>query len=119
MTKFTVNELNSARYTAQLMDETGSGFGAVTSLTLTLYSKATLAIINGRNQQDVLNTNQVTLNALTGALRWDMLPLDNPILDDSQGWEEHRALFTAKWGGGTKQMNHEVMLKVINLRRLP
>lgn len=125
---YTLNKLSSARYTGQLVDETGSGFGAVTSLTLSLYKinwsigssdPPTITIINGRNQQNILNANQVTLNPLTGALQWDLLPLDNPILDNTLNWEEHRALFVAKWGGVTKQMNHEIILKVINLRELP
>lgn len=116
---YTVNELNSARYTGQLVDETGAGFGAVTSLTLTLYDLLTLGIINGRNGQNVLNANQVTFDTVTGALQWDVLPLDNVIVNDALRVEEHRALFVAKWSGAAKQMNHEVVIRVANLRKLP
>lgn len=119
MAAYTVKELNSAIYRGTLVDETGTGFGGVVSLTLTLYDKVSLDIINTRNAQNVLNANQVTLDVATGALRWDLLPLDNPILNDALTREVHVALFVAKWSGVTKQLNHEITLNVTNLAKLP
>lgn len=123
-----VNELNSGRYRGTLVDETTAVFAAVTTLTLTLYNKVSKAIINGRDVQNVLNTNQVTLfntlqtDSVTGEtynLEWNMLPLDNPIINSGLKEEIHVALFIAKWSGVAKQMNHEVTIKVQNLSKLP
>lgn len=116
---FSVNELNSARYSGQLVDETGAGFGGAQTLILTLYNKLDLSIINVRNNQNVLNQNQVTYDLVTGALVWNMLPADNPIINDGISTEEHIALFVATWANGVKQMTHEVSIKVKNLGKLP
>lgn len=114
-----INEQTSGRYSCQLVDENGLGFGGVVSLSLTLFDKNTLTIINNRSAQDVLNTNNVVFDTATGILTWDLQPADNAIVDDTRRVEEHRARFTAKWSGSSKQVNDEIVLKVINLRRLP
>lgn len=116
---FTVNELCSGIYTGTLVDETGAGFGGVTTLTLTLYNKSDQTIINNRNVQNILNLNQVTFNASTGLITWNMLPTDNPILNSGLKTETHVALFTAIWSAGAKQLNHEVTIIVTNLAMLP
>lgn len=130
---FKINQLNSGRYTGTLRDESGVLFSALDSLTLTLYDKKTAEIINGRNYQDALNTNQVTVydtlqsgfddagNPITFNLRWNLLPEDNPILNDSKAvvTEEHVALFVAIWSGGARQMNNQFSIFVKNLGLLP
>src|SRR4051812_43137329 len=116
---FHLNELSSASYRGQIVDEDGIGFGAIETLTLTLFDKVTQAIINSRDEQDVLNANGVSVDLSTGQLTWALIPADNVILDDTLRQEEHRARFTATWNGSNKQMQHEVTIKVVNLRRLP
>src|SRR5581483_1236212 len=59
-----IAERSSAKIVAQLQDDdTGEGIplDSFTSFSLTLYDLASGAIINGRNKQDALNSNGVTI----------------------------------------------------------
>ena len=58
----TAHEHATAKYTAIIKDESSVAIAAasLTTLTLTLYDSAG-TIINSRNAQDVLNTNNVCL----------------------------------------------------------
>lgn len=113
---FTVQavERQSGTYTARLVDENGQPVGSsvLTSFTLTLYDLSTAArtIINSRSTQDVLNANQVSLDA-NGYLTWTWLPADQAFVNPNRTVEEHVALFTAKWLDGSanpREANHEV-----------
>ena len=116
---FHVREKTTRRYTAALKDETGAaiGGGALSSLKLTLYNRADGAIINSRNQQNVLNVNGVTVDA-SGILTWTMEPADNPIIDAALSYEEHIALFELGWSSETKKNNHEVIIRVENVNKI-
>lgn len=130
----------SALYRCTLLDEFDVlvPASALTTLTLTLYDLQTYlaglasglsgvaalaaAIINGRNAQNVLNANNVTVyNTLqTGAdgvsynLAWDLQPADSPIVNAPLAVETHVALFQATWGT-SGAFNHEVRLPVENV----
>ncbi len=96
-------------------DGTGTGIPAssLTSLTLTLYVAGSPAsILNGRNQQNVLNQNGVTVDA-AGNLAWTMSAADNAVLG-SDDEEAHVALFEWAWGSG-RAGKHELLLTVANL----
>ena len=118
-TIFTLREKTTRRYTAALKDETGAaiGSGTLSSLKLTLYNRADGAIINSRNQQNVLNLNGVTVDA-SGNLTWTMDPADNPIIDAALSYEEHIALFEIGWASDAKKNNHEVILRVENINKI-
>jgi hypothetical protein len=62
----TVDEQESAIYTAVLQDVTGA-FPSLTALELTLYERTTGAVITGRDNQNVLNANSVTYKPGYGA----------------------------------------------------
>lgn len=112
-------ERSSRRITFQITDENDAGVPAasLTSLTLTLYPvRAPDMVINGRDGQNVLNTNNVTVDA-SGNGVWDMQPADNQIVDGSQAIELHRALFVWTWAGGAKRGPYELDLYVTNLHR--
>src|SRR5262245_59212592 len=111
-------EKTSRKYTAVLKDLDGVSIPSATlnTLHLTLYSIHSLAIINSRQAQNVLNANQVTVDA-NGNLAWEMLPANNAILDDSLATEIHRALFEWTWAG-TKSGAHEVDFQVRNLNKV-
>lgn len=116
---FHVYEQTTARYTAQLKDETGAVVPAasIATLTLTLRNEADNAIINSRSNQNVLNMNGVTVD-VSGNLVWTMDPADNAVIDATQATERHRA--TVKWTYGSgKKGNHEVEFVVINRGDVP
>lgn len=106
MRQFFVNQDSTARYTATITDENGDAIPSadLTSVKLTLKNMDDGAIINSRNLQDVLNANDVTIDA-DGLLTWDMTPDDNPLIDNSRKKERHRAIFTFVFGA--KQGSHE------------
>lgn len=109
-----IPQLTSARYSAVLLDETGTPVPAssLSALKLTLKDQATGAIINSRNAQSVLNANNVTVDA-SGNLVWSLQPLDNPILNPELNTETHLATFVATWSTG--RLNHVVSIPVQNL----
>lgn len=115
-------ENQSGIYTAKLLDESGNALGssALTSLTLTLYDKVSTNIINSRTSQNILNANQVTLDAY-GKLTWYWLPLDMILVDTTKLTETHIALFEAKWldtDSRLRQLNHEVIFVVNSISNL-
>lgn len=115
-----VNELTSAVYRAQLVDEDEADLplSAIVTITLTLYNFATGAIINSRNAQSVLNINGVTISS-SGALEWTLAPADNPILDSTLEVELHIALFRVTFGvAGVGNSKHEYPIAVVNLSKV-
>jgi hypothetical protein len=119
-TVFALDEEQSALYEWDLVDELGAvvPVANLTSLKLTLYDVATDTIINDREDQDVLNTNDVTFDS-SGHGMWSIQPADNAIQTDTVDVEKHVALFVATWAVGTKSKPHEVVLNVRNLRQVP
>jgi len=67
-------EGTGAIYTATLedSDETAIPLANISAITLTLYNVADDSIINSREDQDVKNTNQVTIHSTSGLLTWAM-----------------------------------------------
>ncbi len=96
-----VHQDTSGKYSAQLVDQNLAALDStiVESITLTLYDTKTEDIINSRDAQDVLNTNQVTIDC-DGTLVWDWTSLDMPLLSTTKDQELHTALFTIVWNGG-------------------
>lgn len=120
-TRFTgILERTTRRYGATITDLDGVTpvpAASLATMTLTLYSLHSQAVINARNAQNVLNANNVTIDA-NGVLTWEVQPADNPILDDTLAVERHRALFAWTWGGGSKAGKHEVDFEVRNLNKV-
>lgn len=114
MTSFHVTERTVAQYSGKLVDEKGIGVSsaALLTFTLSLYDRRSSSFINSRQQQSVLNTNNVTVDTL-GNVLWQIQPEDNVILDDTLLTETHVALFEAIWSGGRAE--HEVELVVRNI----
>ena len=109
-------EQKSGTYRAQIVDENKQPISAnvLTSYTLTLYDLQSGGFINGRNKQNVLNANQVTVD-LNGNVVWIWLPADMTIINAARTVEEHVALFEAKWVDSLlnpRQNNHEVHFMV-------
>ena len=106
-------------YTATVEDEAGVAIPgtSLTTLVLTLYSLHTGTVINSRNAQNVLNANNVTVDA-NGLLTWTMQPADNQILDNALTSERHTALFEFTYSSGAKSGKHEVVFVVDNLTKV-
>lgn len=110
-----VNEKSTFLYTGTLVDENQVAIppASLITLTLSLYDDVTGVTINGRNAQNVLNLNNVTLNN-AGLLSWDAPMADNPILNALLETEVHIARFEWTYGtgmGGKK----EIAIRVVNL----
>ena len=71
---FTVNEGKSFFYRATLKDQVGANIelADIVSATLTLYDAETLSVINGRDDQDILNANDVTIGVINVQVNWEM-----------------------------------------------
>ncbi len=112
-----IDEGTGAIYTATLEDSGGTAIplANITSITLTLYNVADAAIINSREDQNVLNQNNVTINATSGLLTWTMQAADNPIIDVTLAWEHHRALFEYTFSGTGTPGKSEAQLMCRNL----
>lgn len=114
---FPINEKATGRYTAQLVDNDGVTpipGATLSTLTLTLYAikaDGTDGIVNGRNAQNVLNTNNVTIDG-SGTLVW-LVQIGDTTLIEAIPFERHIALFQWTWPSGAGK--HEVVLLVRNL----
>jgi len=123
--------------TAQLKDTDGSDLALtdLDTITLTLYltrdgtTSPAGTIINGRDDEDVKNTGDVTISA-TGLLTWDVQVEDTAIINDEievcdviqdNKREVHRALFefvkTVAAGGQTGKKR--IDLTIFNLEKVP
>ncbi len=108
-------------------DENVILLSTISAATLTLYDVYSEEIINSRNNQNILNANNVTIDATSGLLSWLIQAEDNIIVglvdhlglghenDDVDWLEEHIALFQIEWDSGSKKKSHEIRLLVKNI----
>jgi len=123
MTRIRVNEASTQTVEFDILDENDAGVPAasLTSATLTLYdmdmadlaSSPRTGILNARDAQDVLNTNDVAINA-SGHVVWTMQALDNVIVTARRQLERHRAAFDFVWPTGA--FRFDVEIEVVNMR---
>ena len=113
-------EKTSPKITATIQDEDGTGIPAASldTLTLTLYNldDSSNTIINSRTAQDVLNTNNVTVDS-SGNLVWLVQPLDT-IIVGSKGVEKHRVVFEWTYSSGTKNGKYIIDMDIRNLVKI-
>lgn len=117
---FLLNEKSTGIYTATIVGNDGvTPLPAATLLTLTL----TLYVIKAdgtaqtiRNAQNVLNANNVTVDA-AGLLTWSIQVADTTLVVATVPFERHVALFQWTWASGAGK--HEVVLSVKNLSQVP
>lgn len=88
---------------------------AILSLVLTLYDRASLQVINSRNEQNVKDANGGTI-AVDGELTMRFNPVDNVIVG-SNTTEEHIARFKWTWNDGVEVRTgiEEILFSVTNL----
>jgi hypothetical protein len=115
---FLINEKSTGIYTATIVGNDGvTPLPAATLLTLilTLYvikADGTAQLI--RNAQNVLNANNVTVDA-AGLLTWSIQVADTTMVE-AVPFERHVALFQWTWASGAGK--HEVVLSVKNLAQV-
>lgn len=98
---------------------------AISTVTLTLYNESDDAIINSRNDQDILGggvgANNVSITAGGSAL-WVMQPEDNVMMSSGE-LETHVALIEWNWdpgdGNGERSGKEEIRFLVENLTYVP
>ena len=116
--EYILNQDSSATYVGTLQDINGPiPLSVINTLTLTLYDKNTGAFINNREEQDVLNANDVTVGTTDGKITWNIQPADNPIVnsdirDDRS--EVHIALFEFGYKASDKG-NKSIVIRVNNI----
>lgn len=108
-----IAELSTPIVTFQIVNEEGIGMLPET-LSLTLFDRETKTIINERSEQDVLNTNGITIDE-NGNVEWVMMANDNPIIDDTKNVETHVMQFNWSWSNSMKNESAEIWINVINL----
>jgi hypothetical protein len=117
---FPIDEQETGRYTATIVGNDGVTplpGATLSTLVLTLYvikQDGTDGIVNSRNAQNVLNTNNVTVSA-AGLLTWTVQVADTTLVE-AIPFERHLALFEWTWPSGAGK--HEVVLLVRNLHRV-
>lgn len=116
-----VKEGTGAIYTATLEDSAGTAIplANLTTITLTLYNVPDGEIINSRDDQNVLNQNNVVIHSTSGLLTWTMQAADNVISDTSLDWEHHRALFEFTFSGTGTPGKSEAEIMCENLTKVP
>jgi hypothetical protein len=117
-TIYDINEKQTVLYSFTVKDELGAPIdgGSLSSLTLTLRSIPSGTVVNNRSAQNVLNANDVTVDAF-GLVTWAVTIADVTILDDTLDVETHRALFNFMWmsGGSMREFTKEMDLRIKNL----
>lgn len=76
----------------------------ITSATLTLTDAASGSTVNSRSNQNVLNLNNVTIDATTGALVWAIQVGDTTLLSALADFEEHVATFTIAFNPNSQKL---------------
>ncbi len=119
LTPYPIAELTNARLSFTVVDETATPIPdtSLDSLKLTLFNERDAAIINSREDLDILNNNNGVVDA-NGDGYWTMDEEDNPILAASPKVieEYHIALFEWTYSAGNRTGRQPVRLKIINLQ---
>lgn len=112
----TLNELTSASYTATLQDTDGNAIpvAAIVTAQLTLTDVDTGEVVNGRDAQNILNANNVTIHATSGLLTWSIQPADNAVQTAGVQQELRRAVFDVVYNTD-QRLVHETYWLVKNL----
>lgn len=108
-------ERESGEYECTVKDPAGNAIplSKVTSLTLTLVDIDSGDAINSRDNQDVLNTANVSYTE-AGLLTWLIKPADNAIIGTvCEGKKQrHRATFEIFWDDGGESFEHNWSIEI-------
>lgn len=119
---YQIDERETGQYTATITGNDGVTplpGATLSSLLLTVYvikQDGTEEVVNGRNQQSVLNANNGTVSA-GGLFTWTIQSGDTAIIESFLQFERHYCLLEWGWPTGN-QGKGEFILTVKNLRRV-
>ena len=119
-------QATSGIYSFELVDEENVTVEAsqINSLSLSYYDWSDGTIINNRQNQNVLNANDVELITppalpLVTTLSWLIQPEDTVILHPTQPWEIHVAVWRWSWAGLLRHGAHQMAFGVRTLLYTP
>jgi hypothetical protein len=118
---FDVLEQATGQFTATVVGNDGVTAlpgATLSTLALTLYvikTDGTIAYVNTRNAQNVLNANNVTVSA-AGLVTWTLQVADTTLVEVLP-FERHIALWEWTWPAGAGK--YEVIFVVKNLTEVP
>lgn len=122
----TLLEATTGTYSFPLQDDSGQAVlpGFIETMTLTLIDLDSDQVLNGRDHQDVLNTNNGTLTSTIGispvtTMSLALQPADTVILNPTRRVEYRVLTFRWTWNSGTKTATHCVQFGVENVPHVP
>ena len=122
----TMLEGTTGLYSFALVDEEDQGIdgGFLTTLTLTLYDVDSQTIINTRQDQDILNANNGSIETdpgppLTTTVTVELQPEDTAILNEHRVKEYRVLSFVWTWDSGRRVGRHVVQFGVENVLLVP
>lgn len=122
----TMLEGTTGYYRFELVDDDDAGLDGsfLNSLTLTIYDVDSLQIVNGRENQDVLNTNDGSLETTPGpplvtTMTLELQPADTVILNENRLVEYRVLSFCWTWDSGRRVGRHVVQFGVENVLFTP
>jgi hypothetical protein len=118
----TLFEGTTGIYTFRLLSESGAAIpvGVLDTLTLTYYDVASGLIVNGRNNQQALNANDVTVATDVGppavtTVTWLLQPADTAMIEPDLRHEYRVIQFRWSWEGGTRSGAYQVQFLIENM----
>lgn len=119
---FEVKQTSSATWTGYIKDASGAAIASadIDSMTMTLYDKSSGEVINDREDQSILDENDVTVHATSGLVTWELQPEDNIIVSttlEERKAEEHIALVIVTYDT-SKKLIFEIPINVINVEKV-
>jgi hypothetical protein len=122
----TLLEETTGTYTFELVDEAGAGVDGqfLTTLTLTLYDLDSDQIVNGRQDQNILNTNGGTVQTVVGpplvtTVTVALQPEDSVIFNPNRVAEYRVLQCRWTWDSGQRVGAHAVQFGIENLGFVP
>lgn len=119
-TIFAADEDTTPEYQVTLLDFAGVAIpdGDLDTLVLTLCDQDTEAIINSRDGQNVLNTNDVTVSA--GIVTWQLQAADTAMHNSDREAEIRVALWEWTYSPSTETLRgkHETVIRLRNLAKV-
>jgi len=122
----TLLEGTTGLYSFELVDEAGEGIDSsfLDTLTLSLYDVDSHTILNSRQDQDILNANDGTVETAPGppvttTVTLAIQPADTVILNENRLVEYRVLSFRWTWDSGRRVGRHAVQFGVENCLFVP
>jgi hypothetical protein len=106
---------NHATLSALIVNENDQPIQWLSSITVTLTDKETGTIINGRNRQDVLNTNGGAFTT-PGVFTFTLTPQDMLQFNQARLEEDHVLKFEYSYNNNTRFGQYAALLRVRSLQ---